>query len=96
MHFVAVSHAAKLAVMTAPRTAPGSGPVVVQTHSGGVGVSWINFTFVEASESMADSPLQGRRRNKNGGNESLPVTSQCIIPLTCLAQILLKQHSRLS
>lgn len=70
---MAVSHVAKLAVMTAPRTAPGSGPVVVQTHSGGVGVSWINFTFVEASECMADSPHQGRR-NKNGGNESLPVT----------------------
>lgn len=68
----AISHAAKLAVVTVPRAAPGSGPVVIQTLSGGVGVSWINFTFVE--EGKADSPLQGRRRNKNGGNESLPVT----------------------
>lgn len=69
---MALSYAAKLAVVTVPRAAPGSGPVVVQTVSGGVGVSWINFTFVE--EGKADSPLQGRR-TKNGGNESLPVTS---------------------
>lgn len=31
--------------MTGSRPAPGSGPVVVQTLSGGVGVSWINFSF---------------------------------------------------
>ena len=36
---------AKLAVVTGSRAAPGSGPVVVQTHTGGAGISWINFSF---------------------------------------------------
>ena len=44
-----ICHAAKLAVVTEPREAPGSGPVVVHTQSGGVGVSWINFSFIEDS-----------------------------------------------
>ena len=36
---------AKLAVVASSRAAPGSGPVVVHTRSGGVGVSWINFSY---------------------------------------------------
>ena len=43
-----VCHAAKLAVVTEPREAPGSGPVVIHTKSGGVGVSWINFSFIDS------------------------------------------------
>ena len=40
---------AKLVVVTLPRAAPGSGPVMVETIKGGVSVSWIKFTFVETS-----------------------------------------------
>ena len=62
---------AKLVVVTLPRVAPGSGPVMVETLKGGVSVSWIKFTFVEASikksppakskvgkQSYSDFPMQ--------------------------------------
>ena len=56
--------AAKLAVVTEPRAAPGSGPVVVQTKSGGVGVSWINFSFVVENKATAE----GQKNATNGCN----------------------------
>ena len=67
-YYSVFANAAKLAVVTVPRAAPGSGPVVVHTQTGGVGVSWINFSFVDTSDSvgMADSPLHSTKRGKNG------------------------------
>lgn len=52
--------------MTGSRVAPGSGPVVVHTKTGGVGVSWINFSFTvarddrpnKAKNEHADSAIQ--------------------------------------
>lgn len=55
--------AAKLAVVTAPRAAPGSGPVVVHTQRGGVGVSWINFSFIISKEPVVS---ENRKKSKNG------------------------------
>jgi hypothetical protein len=49
----------KLAVVAGQRPAPGSGPVVVQTRTGGVGVSWINFSFVVGKDD-AVAERQGR------------------------------------
>ena len=41
------THTVKLVVTTLPRSSPSSGPVVVETIQGGVGVSSIMFTFVD-------------------------------------------------
>ena len=66
---VCVPHSAKLAVVTVARAAPGSGPVLVQTRTGGVGVSWINFSFVEADDGggLANSSRHHSKRRSRIG-----------------------------
>jgi len=62
---------AKLTIITSSRYTPGVGPVKVETKSGGMGVSSINFTFVEnevasppevSGISPSSSPLEGGQR----------------------------------
>lgn len=50
-------------MVTAPRAAPGRGPVVVHTQTGGVGVSWINFSFVVSQDPVV---AENQRKVKNG------------------------------
>ena len=43
-------NAAKLVVMTLPRSSPGSGPVVVETERGGVVESSLTFSYVPVDD----------------------------------------------
>jgi len=59
MH-VTVFATGKLVVTTQPSNGkPTEGPVTIETHSGGVGVSTINFKFVK-EEAKSDAPQHGR------------------------------------
>ena len=56
-----------------PRHTPGSGPVIVETISGGVGVSSLHYTYVSRSPSdrtkheLLASPQSGQRKPKLSG-----------------------------
>lgn len=69
-----LSSSAKLVVTTSSRHSPGSGPVLVETVRGGVGVSSITFTFV-AMEAVSGvvgvleshSPFIKKRKQQHQG-----------------------------
>ena len=70
---------AKLVITTAPRHAPGSGTVLVETVRGGVGVSSITFTYVTPGLEVIKGNMSAidshspfvRKRNKQQGGEML-------------------------
>lgn len=60
-------------VTSLPRPTPGSGPVIVETISGGVGISSLHYTYVSRSPSdrmkyeLLASPQSGQRKLRLSG-----------------------------